>query len=458
MKKAYSLSSIAIVAVVGVALVLAWMNYQSTAGVNYTERVVENQDSLRSKMETVKSMSEPLLEHASTGAALTVAKAGGGMGTERVWNYNGIMDPPTFHEVMYSLSNQTLNNLNAYLDDSTEIYEVLNVKIDPYKCSGIYPEVAPQCPQTDYPEACDGWDVIGLGGSFYSIEDETTHKYLGDIEGTVESNRFFWMYYRLIEAEIEDSIIMDIKDLHDQITDCDPETDQSCVDIEVCRHDNGNGDECVNYCVDGYNGVTCENILDPEGCDLETDTNCTETEVCTSEDGTPCDNPCIDGTGDVVCTDEINPNCCCINTGDINGVFNSVTGDAAFYGHFDEYVTCTVEKECVDTHSISIKITCVDEKYKIPGDDETGEKYLTWVIREMIAIGCDYSTCIGGSVLPVDPIAPPVHMSGYNTAHENEEADLFFAVNEDAYCSGNLKCFDQGYQIEPFEGEMCFDP
>ncbi len=461
------MSSITIIAVIGVAFFLAWMNYQSTAGVNYTERVTENQNDLRSKMETVKSMSEPLLGHASNAAALTIAKAGGGMSTERVWNYNGIMNPPTFHEIVYTLSNQTLNNLNTYLDDSTEIYEVLNVNIEPYTCSEIYPEVAPHCPRTAYPEACDGWDVSGLGGSLYSKEEGTTHKYLGDIKGKVDSNRFFWMYYRLLEAEIEDSIIMEIKDLHDQRTDCDPETDPSCVDIYVCRYPDGS--ECLNPCIDGYKDIVCKDELVPPGCNLETDPDCTETEVCRHDDGNGnvCDNPCVDGKEDVTCKDEINPNCCCIDIGDIKGIFNSVKGSAKFHGHFDEYVTCTVENDCWDNsgatevwdaHSLSIKITCVDKKYKIPGDDETGERYLTWVIKEMISIGCDYSTCIGAAKLPKDPITPPAHMSGYNTVYENKEADLFFAKNEDEYCKGNLKCFDKNYTPEPFDEELCFNP
>ena len=458
MKKAYSMSSIAIVAVIAVAFFLAWMNYQSTAGVDYTERISDNQDALRSKMETVKSISEPILEHASNDAALTIAKAGGGMGTERVWFCNGVRTPPTFHEILYFLSNETLNNLNAYLDDSTDIYDVLNVNIEPYTCSGIYPEVAYQCPQTNYPEACDGWDITGLGGSLYSKEDGTTHKYIGDIKGRAEYNRFFWMYYRLLEAEMEDSILMEVKNMHDSQTDCDPQTD--CEDRYVCRYDYGAGEICLNPC-----DVTCETVLDPPDCDKETDPDCNETEVCTHRNGTHHENPCVDGKGTVTCGYETDPNCCCISTGQLKSIFNLVEANSKFYGHFDEYVTCTVEKECIEAHSISIKITCVDRKYKIPADNETGEKYLTWVIKEMISVGCDYSECIGistctGTANPgtTTPSTPPADMSRHNTIYENKKADLFFKKSENAYCNEHMACFDIYACNQEFNEELCFNP
>ncbi|MCK5698310.1 MAG: hypothetical protein KAH93_00530 [Candidatus Aenigmarchaeota archaeon] len=372
MKKAYSMSSIAIVAVIAVAFFLAWMNYQSTAGVDYTERISDNQDALRSKMETVKSISEPILEHASNDAALTIAKAGGGMGTERVWFCDGVRAPPTFHEILYSLSNETLNNLNAYLDDSTDIYDVLNVNIEPYTCSGIYPEIAIKCPAEDYPEACDGWNITGLGGSLYSKEDETTHKYIGDIKGKADYNRFFWMYYRLLEAEMQDSILAEVKDLYAIEVNCEPD-------------------------------------------DLD----------------------------------------CCITSGNLTAIFGRVLASSEFFGHFDEYVTCEVEKDCQELHALSIKITCTDKKYKIPGDDETGERYLTWIIKEMITVGCEYEQCviIGSGESGGASGEPPANMAGVE--QDNTVSDLFFASG--TYCNNHMRCFDIDRCAPPFEeGKLCF--
>lgn len=373
MKKAYSMSSIAIVAVIAVAFFLAWMNYQSTAGVDYSKRITDTQDALRSKMETVKSISEPILEHASNDAALSVAKAGGGMGTERVWFCDGVRAPPTFHEILYSLSNQTLNNLNAYLDDSTDIHDVLNVNIEPYTCSGIYPEIAIKCPQENYPEACDSWDITGLDGSLYSKEKGTTHKYMGDIKGRTDYNRFFWMYYRLLEAEIQDSILAEVKDLYVIEVNCGPD--------------------------------------DPD---------------------------------------------CCITPGNLTAIFTRVLASSEFFGHFDEYVTCEVEKECQELHALSIKITCTDKKYKIPGDSETGERYLTWIIKEMITVGCEYEECViiggggGGGVSG----EPPATMAGLE--QDNIVSNLFFASG--TYCNNHMKCFDIDRCMPPFEEKLCFSP
>lgn len=389
MKRGYSTSTIALVALICVAVFLVWTTYQSTAGVNYSKKITDRQSSVRSNMETIKGISGPALMHASNAAALIVAEAGGGMGTERVWFCDGVIIPPTFHEVLYSLSNRTLDNLNSYLDDSTAVFKDMGVKAQPYSCAEVYPEVAYICPQTDYPKTCDGWNLTSTGGSLFSGEEGTVHKYVGDIKSEVEYNRFFWMYYRLLEAEMEDSILAEVKDVYvDEVEDCDPQT------------------ECVN----------------PD-----------------------------------------DPNCCCINEGNLTGIFDRIMAKTEFFSHFDKYVVdeegnpnrCSVEKECIDARSISIKITCIDTKYKIPGDDETGEKYLTWVIKEMITVGCDLNSCVivGGGGGGGQTGEPSVEMAGYK--YRNLRGDMSFAGGDcDQHCF-DKRCYD--YE-KPFDEKLCYSP
>ncbi|MEA3343407.1 MAG: hypothetical protein U9Q92_04525 [archaeon] len=381
MKHGYSTSTIAVVALIGVAVFLAWTSYQSTAGVNYSKRITDSQSSVRSNMEAIKGISGPALMHASNDAALSVAESGGGMGTERIWFCDGVRAPPTFHELLYSLSDETLGNLNSYLDDSTAVFKDLGIKVEPYSCAGTYPEVVYMCPQTDYPKSCDGWNLTSTGGSLFSNEDGTVHKYVGDIISEVEYNRFFWMYYRLLEAEMEDSILAEVKDVHAIETNCNPETD---------------------------------------------------------------------------CIDPADPDCCCITVGNLTAIFDRIVANSKFFGHFDKYVTCSVEKECIDTYSMAVKITCIDRKYKISGDDETGKKYLTWVIKEMITVGCEYEECviIGGGGGGGTQGQPPATMAGYKD--KNTKGDLNFASG--THCNNHMKCFDIDRCAPPFEKELCFSP
>ncbi|MFH1127330.1 MAG: hypothetical protein V1718_04445, partial [archaeon] len=219
MRRGYSISSIAIIAVIGVAVLAAWMNYQSTAGVKPMERIAGDQSILKANMETVKSISEPTLKHASNAAALDLAIRGGGEGTETVWFCNGMdatIDPhiaPSLPEILYHLSNGTLTNLNTFLDDSTEIFKELDVLVEPYECAEIQPEFhPPNCPRDGYPISCDGWNLTATGGSLSSKENEGYHKYVGDINTFTDENRLFWMYYRLLEAQKEVPILEKVKE------------------------------------------------------------------------------------------------------------------------------------------------------------------------------------------------------------------------------------------------------
>lgn len=382
MRHGYSISTIAIVAVVGVALVLAWMNYNSSAGINYEKRISDDKSSFKANMETVKEVAVPALKHAANDAALAVAESGGGMGTERVWFCNEIKAPPTLHEVVYALSNYTLTNFNTYLDDATEVYSVLGIETIPYTCSGCYPLLAPACPQTNYPIPCDGWNATATGGSIYAIEDDITHTYVGDVKAVIDSDRFFWMYYRLLEAEAENSILADIKKIA--------------------------GEE-----------LTC-----PVG------SNATE---------------------------------CCITPQNLSAIYTGHIDSAKskFTDHFKEtpqYVTCEVITECSESLSWAIRIECTDKKYKIPGESETGERYMKWVIKEMISIGCgNLNMCIGAANAPAVPVPPsPANMAPYKS--NDIAGDLMFAMtNSD--CTEAQRCFDiDRCPTDPFDKQLCFNP
>ncbi len=381
MRHGYGISTIAIVAVVGVALVLAWMNYNSSAGINYEKRISDDKSSFKANLETVKEVAAPALKHAANDAALAVAESGGGMGTEKVWFCDQIKNPPTLHEVVYSLSNYTLTNFNTYLDDATEIYKVLGIETIPYTCSGCYPLLAPACPQTNYPISCDGWNATATGGSIYAIEDDITHTYVGDVKTGIDSDRFFWMYYRLLEAEVNDPVLKEFKIAFNTKFDCDPATN-------------------IN-------------------------------------------------------------NSCCLFQGDAEGVFNSIkkTAETKFESHFDSDVDCTVEDECTARRSIKVKITCTDKKYKIPGEAESGERYMTWIVKEMTTIGCEFNQCTivgSGSSSSGAGGQPPANMAGYRR-DKNYISDLSFAAN---YCNDadSVKCFDKDKCEEAFTGQLCFNP
>ncbi|MFH1432971.1 MAG: hypothetical protein ABIG84_07190 [archaeon] len=389
MRRGYSISSIAIIAVIGVAVLAAWMNYQSTAGVKPMERIAGDQSILKANMETVKSISEPTLKHASNAAALAIAENGGTQSIERVWFCNSKRFPPNIYEVIYAMSNETLNNLNAFLDDSTDIFSELNVYVEPYKCAEIYPEMNETCPlgapPGNYPEKCDGWNLTATGGSISTEEEGSNHQYVGDINSYVDNDRFFWMYYRLNEAELEDPVLMD---------------------FDLIFADK---------------------------------TNCTATEE--------------------------NKESCCVSEGNISATFREIKrlGEEKWKGHFDDYVKCTITEDCRDKHSFSVKIECVDTKYKIPGGtNDTGETYLKWVIKEMVTFGCEFPAgCVGAVVLPGPGPTPPPTLSGYKD--QNIISDMYFA--EASECNSHLKCFDnlnkdtcRPLAEQTTEYNLCFDP
>ena len=357
MRHGYSISTIAIVAVVGVALVLASMNYNSSAGISYEKNTGDDKSNFKANMETVKEVAAPALQHAANDAALSVAESGGGMGAERIWSCNEIKTPPTLHEVVYSLSSRTLTNFNTYLNDATEIYSTLGIDTTPYTCAGCYPALSPVCPKNNYPAKCDGWSATATGGSIYSIEDDITNTYVGDVNADTDSDRFFWMYYRLLEAETNDPVLREFKTAFNTKFNCNP-------------------------------------------------------------------------------ANNIN-NSCCLLQSDAKGVFDSIKriAETKFESHFDSDVDCTVEDECTAPRSIKIKITCTDRKYKISGENENNERYLTWIVKEMTTIGCEFNACSAAG-------------SG-NTP---------FVAN---YCdddSDSVKCFDKDKCGETFTGQLCFSP
>jgi hypothetical protein len=201
MEKGIAYSTIVIVALVGILLVSVWSYSQLSSGGQYSGTYTSrtNQDIAVSRLEFSKRFLTQNLIFSSQSSSVVVAANGGTQFGVTYWYCDSKPNPPELAEVNFAMSNQTLSSLNAYVSaiPDSELAKI-GVQVSNYGCVGVYDSGHSACALQDSSQ-CEGFQTSGTQGGTIKITQPAQVQYTGDIAGPAQSNRFYWIYYRLYD-------------------------------------------------------------------------------------------------------------------------------------------------------------------------------------------------------------------------------------------------------------------
>lgn len=262
MSKGISTSSIGLITVLGIAIIIGWMTYQSMAGTAPQERITDKTSSEQSRelLETVKRTLKTDLIYSSQEASLDVAIAGGGencgVSGTRYWIADGKKTIPTEEEVLCSLSNTSLANMNEFVKKEKQQYASKGVQISKYNCVGSYnPSEAVSSPYLERKIDISDAFQSGLTGGSIDVtgKGEQKDRYDGNIMADAAPNQFWPIYYTLANFVRDDFNIVVTSTVRTECTDDTLTTGQKIIDgvEEACKklREEFCGSDTENCCI-----------------------------------------------------------------------------------------------------------------------------------------------------------------------------------------------------------------
>jgi len=355
MRKGMEILNIAMIAFIGILVVMFWVVSQQGGGTGYVQNIVAQSptDEAKATLETAKRTISEASIFSSHTAALEVAAAGGTLAGERFWWCNGKPTPPSPEEVTFAMSNKTLAKFNIYINETKKQIEGMNVTL--YKCAGVFNPGKKNCPPKNSAN-CEYWNTSTIGGQISVERNKTTVQYASAVEKEVVNNRFWWMYWVLKNVADKNLLQNWIREsFQDQCTGPEDDAQKLDVAIKVAM-------EKLKAQFDQYVNCTFEYECKPD-----------TTMECVNYDCTPkpfTEKLCFDIPKELLAADK----------------------SYSQYGDVIQLKPGDVNLQM--SASARIKIVCTDYKYEIPS--EVGTENLRWVIKAAI-IG-------GGECRPIDEV------------------------------------------------------
>lgn len=201
MQKGIAYSTVVIVALLGVLLVSIWSYTQLSSGAQYsgTYSSRTNQDIAVSRLENAKRLLAQDLGFSSQSASVDIASNGGTQYSTTYWYCDDQPTPPEANEVNFAVSNTTLSYMNAYVSSvPNSSLAQIGVLVSNYGCVGVYDPGKLNCMQQDSSN-CQGFQTSGTQGGNIQVIQPSPVQYTGSITADANSNRFYWIYYKLYD-------------------------------------------------------------------------------------------------------------------------------------------------------------------------------------------------------------------------------------------------------------------
>ncbi len=355
MRKGMEILNIAMIAFIGILVVMFWVISQQGAGSGYVQNIIGQSptDEAKATLETAKRTIAEGNIFSSHTAALETAAAGGTLAGERFWWCNGQPTPPSAEEVTFAMSNRTLSKFNIYVNETQNQIEGMNVTL--YNCVGVFNPGKKNCPPKNS-ENCEYWNTSSIGGQISVERNKTTVQYASAVEKEVVNNRFWWMYWVLKKTADENKLMQWIvESFQDQCTG--PEDDAAKMDIAIKI-----AIEKLEAQFDQYVNCTFEYECGPN-----------TTMECVNYD----------------CTPEPFTEKLCFEIPE-----ELLSADRSYSSYGDIVQLKPGDLNLQMASSARIKIECIDSKYEIPS--EMGTEKLRWVIKAALTGG--------GECRPVDEV------------------------------------------------------
>jgi len=247
--KGITYSVIVTVALVGILGALIGMSYQSSIGSRVGGSIVEkaSQDVSDQKLENTKATIAGALKFGTMLSALDVAAQGGTADSLTYWECNGEPQPPELNEVLFALSNTSIQYFNSYLKTLKKDLKEKFINVSECDCVAIKPPKKEICMNED----CSSFGS-GAKDEKIKVTFPTNTSYDGDIEVDISPIRFWMFYYRLYDFFKNNKLLQVIQ--KSMLANCPEDAlvkyeiayQDVCRDLikELSRHDSPGGVEC----------------------------------------------------------------------------------------------------------------------------------------------------------------------------------------------------------------------
>jgi len=214
MEKGIAYSTVIIIALLGILLVSIWSYSQLSSGAQYASTYSSrtSQDISISRLEFTKRFLTQNLIFSSQSSSLDIAANGGTQFGVTYWYCDSQPTPPEINEVNFAISNESLSFLNAYVATvpDSEIAK-MGVLVSNYGCAGVYDPGSTNCLQQDSSH-CQGFQTSGTQGGEIQVTTPSPVQYTGSITADANSNRFYWIYYKLYDDTKKNGLLSTISE------------------------------------------------------------------------------------------------------------------------------------------------------------------------------------------------------------------------------------------------------
>jgi len=346
--KGIAYATIVIVALIGVLMLSLWSYNQLATGSGYSFAYQQRtkEDISNANLEIAKRFLTQDLVYSSQEASIDIA-ANGGTAATTYW-YCTDPTPPTTDEVNYALGSSSQSFLNAYVTGLKEskIAES-QLSVTEYGCAAVKDPGKASCILNG--ESCESFKMTATQGGTIEVKTPAQVTYSGNLDADINSNRFYWLYYKLYDDTKNNMLMRVISDsVRAQCTG--PQTMAQKVEVAiqaVCKHYEDIFKEVPQYVKCEYE-IKCINTANPVSC-LNFD----------------CKRP------------EFNQQFC-YNTA-------SAAGNDVFGKVFDNFGGKVVQAQGSSIAGVNLKIKLTDNKYNIP--TSKGMKPLVWNVWAALDIG-----------------------------------------------------------------------
>jgi len=346
--KGIAYATVVIVALVGVLMLSLWSYNQLATGSGYSFAYQQRtkEDIANANLEIAKRFLSQDLVYATQEASLDIAANGGTQATT-YW-YCTDPTPPSTDEVNYAVGDLSHSFLNSYvkgLKDSKIAESQLYVA--EYDCAAVTDPGKSNCMAGS--ASCESFKTTATEGGTIEIKTPAQVTYSGNLDASINSNRFYWLYYKLYDDTKKNGLLMVISSsLRDQCTG--PETTTQKLEVAIkdaCKHYEDLFKEIPQYVKCEYE-IKCINTENPVSC-LNFD----------------CKRPKFESEF-------------CYKT-------TSASGQSVFGDLLGSIGGKAVEAQATSIAGINLKIKLTDSKYSIP--TSKGMKPLVWNVWAALNIG-----------------------------------------------------------------------
>jgi len=346
--KGIAYATIVIVALTGILMLSLWSYNQLATGSGYSFAYQQRtkEDIANSNLEIAKRFLTQDLVYSAQEASFDIA-ANGGTGATTYW-YCTDPIPPTSEEVNYALGSSSQSFLNAYVQglEESKIAES-QLSVTEYGCAAVKDPGKSNCMGTS--ANCESFKMIATDGGAIEVKTPAQVTYSGNLDANINSNRFYWLYYKLYDDTKKNMLLQVISNsLRDQCTGPQTTTQKLEVAIkEACKH---------------YEELFKEL---PQNVKCEYEIKCINTENPVSCLNFDCKRPEFDKS---FCYDTL-----------------SASGQSSFGDMLGGIGGKIVEAQSSSIAGINLKIKLTDNKYNIP--TSKGMRPLVWNVWAALNIG-----------------------------------------------------------------------